>query len=390
MNQDDKSISSDSTEALAKKQFTLQQSNKAIACLLRPETSGISLSEQSMLMACLLFICLETFQGNHNAAMTHLESGLKILRSLEKGESEPDSRFVPRQDRDFIQDNLAPLFSHLDMQASTYFPSRILQCDAKSEARKQQPDVAMFFSIAEANDHLQSQVHLALQCLQLIGRSRASGSNQASSNEPVILPDTLLNAHHERSKQLSQWLVRFNEYLAIPKLYFKPQDLRCAILLKMQHLTVSIILASSLFVNQGEYDKLIPDFERVTTLAETLLASCPTATRGATCSFDMGVIPSLFNTGCRCRDPMIRRRAIKLLSASSRFEGIWDSEVSAAIARWVMGCEEEGLGEVESAASVPVAVRVHMVDKVLVSGERKCLLKYWKGNSGVKEAVITW
>jgi hypothetical protein len=62
--------------------LTIQQYNRSISELQHHASSSSPESIQVTLVCCLSFICLETFRGNYDAAMTHLRNGLKILDSL--------------------------------------------------------------------------------------------------------------------------------------------------------------------------------------------------------------------------------------------------------------------------------------------------------------------
>jgi hypothetical protein len=90
---------------------------------------------------------------------------------------------------------------------------------------------------------------------------------------------------------------------------------------------------------------------------------------------DAGIIFSLFWTAVKCRDGLIRRRAIALLELSWQ-EGIWIGMIQAAIAKRVVEIEEEQPYEqnpdvhaVKTAADVRDAVRIlnvgSDVDKVM-------------------------
>lgn len=57
-------------------------------------------------------------------------------------------------------------------------------------------------------------------------------------------------------------------------------------------------------------------------------------------SMNSGIVPSLFMTAARCRDPVIRRAALRLLKACDRREGPWDSNIAADIASKIIGVEE--------------------------------------------------
>lgn len=379
----------------AKRQFALQQSNKAIGHLTKPSTSSGPRSEEAILMSCLLFVCLETFQGNHNGALAHLDSGLKILGSMGFNRPDVDADLISTRGRILDHHALIPLFSHLDMQASTYFPRRHLYCESPLEDQGLSTEPLIpkqFSSITEANNSLQSQVYAVVRYTQRVREYRETARLDPERSVTSQLPKKLLVAQIEHTKQLGRWLATMNAFLKEPTDPLTPQNLRCAILLKMQQITICIMLASTIFNDQTEYDDLIADFERVTVLAASLLKapSCSEAAQRPYCSFDMTVIPSLYNAACRCRDPVVRRKAISLLSNSARREGIWDSDVSAAIAQRIMAIEEGGLGPISSAQSVPMQARIHILDKSFVSGERKCFVRFQKGKTGLIEEWVRW
>lgn len=57
-------------------------------------------------------------------------------------------------------------------------------------------------------------------------------------------------------------------------------------------------------------------------------------------SFELSPIVPLFITACRCRDPLIRRRAISLLLSFRRREGVWDSLGAGMVAAQCLKKEE--------------------------------------------------
>jgi hypothetical protein len=82
---------------------------------------------------------------------------------------------------------------------------------------------------------------------------------------------------------------------------------------------------------------------------------------------DAGIIFSLFWTAVKCRDGVIRRRAIALLEQSWQ-EGVWIGMVQAAIAKRIVEIEEDqpyeqypDVGRTKMAANIRDEVRVHNV-----------------------------
>jgi hypothetical protein len=59
--------------------------------------------------------------------------------------------------------------------------------------------------------------------------------------------------------------------------------------------------------------------------------------------FEMQTLTPLDNITKKCRDPVIRRKAVALLRRRPMREGIRDSLLSAKVGEWIMGIEEEGL-----------------------------------------------
>ena len=60
----------------------------------------------------------------------------------------------------------------------------------------------------------------------------------------------------------------------------------------------------------------------------------------------------------KCRHPVVRRKAISLLYAAPRQEGVWDSILTARVAERLIGIEEAGLGTVTTCEDVPDWARI--------------------------------
>ena len=90
---------------------------------------------------------------------------------------------------------------------------------------------------------------------------------------------------------------------------------------------------------------------------------------------DMNIVHPLFSIAHRCRDPIIRRRAIALLYSAPRQEGLWHSVLTARAAEKIMETEEAGLGEVKSSADVPEEKRITEIDVGFDLQARKGYLK---------------
>ncbi|KAL9626037.1 MAG: hypothetical protein Q9164_007958 [Protoblastenia rupestris] len=100
----------------------------------------------------------------------------------------------------------------------------------------------------------------------------------------------------------------------------------------------------------------------------------------------MGIIAPLYFTVSSCRDPILRRRAVRLLENLPRQEGTWNAVTAAQVGAWVIAVEEEGLGEVTSADNVPTSSRVQRFDaEVLVDEKRIKLTPEFAGPSKMRD-----
>lgn len=128
--------------------------------------------------------------------------------------------------------------------------------------------------------------------------------------------------------------------------------------------------------------------------------------RQPTFTLATSIVTPIHFTAQRCRDPIVRRRALAILSACNIREGVFDSNAAAAIARQVIELEEidalalsllEGGGLINAAAQVQDRSRVREVDLDFGSeSDGVGRLKFKRGNrkdGGLIESVeevIQW
>ena len=118
-----------------------------------------------------------------------------------------------------------------------------------------------------------------------------------------------------------------------------------ALILSIYRRTTLITLASVRNDCEMVYDSYLPDFQYIVQTCATLIAAQAPAQRprNPRFSFEVGIIPPLHVTATKCRDPILRRKAIDLMFSSPRQEGMWDSVLVGRIAKWLINCEEDGL-----------------------------------------------
>jgi hypothetical protein len=102
--------------------FVLQSYNKAIHSLIQASSANPE-SVRLPVMVAIIFVCLEFLRGNVDAAITHIESGVKILHAWRKRQGNPQNSQNPvglSAETMFIEQELVPMFGGLNMIASLF------------------------------------------------------------------------------------------------------------------------------------------------------------------------------------------------------------------------------------------------------------------------------
>jgi hypothetical protein len=393
----------ESSELTARREFSIEQSNTAMRLLRTHISNTAPRSGETVLIACLLFICLETFQGNHKSALTHLDSGLKVLQSCLRNEAPSfcTELSITRPSRSFVESSLVPVFARLDIQASTHIVSRPLHCDLVLKSLDIEDAPAMpesFSTVYEASECLLALVYYMFH-LQQVAHGYYDPTREGSPYKcPEGLVVMFLTAREQNRNQLDVWLDKLNIFLNKSRSNMSMRDLRASILLKVHYLFVAIMLGASGANDETKFDNFTAEFLQMLKLAESLLVpSTATEQSGQKPSFifDSNIIPPLYLCVTRCRDPQLRRRGLGLLWGLNSREGIWDSNVAAAIGKWVIEKEEEGLGIIEEPKDVPLEKRLTLFGKGTICGERLVLVKYRQGQAipgdvSTEEKYLTW
>lgn len=131
-----------------------------------------------------------------------------------------------------------------------------------------------------------------------------------------------------------------------------PEDMVKISYLQLYHAVATIIAETCLEAPQTAYDAHIADFTSIADISATLLS----ATHTPPDPFILNVGPPLFYTATRCRDPVLRRRALSLLHAapSSTQPHVWTAIPTRQIAAQVIAFEESaGAGTTPTPVTPP-------------------------------------
>ena len=135
------------------------------------------------------------------------------------------------------------------------------------------------------------------------------------------------------------------------------------------------------------FDGFTTSFESVVDLATSVIYESDTRKDSGQItlfSFDTGLVPPLYFTATRCRDPLIRRQALSLLLSTPRQECLWSSEMLFKVAERIILIEEgrDKIGEVHRSEALNVKSRVSVLNATMYSEKRQVLLKYYQQEYG--------
>lgn len=163
---------------------------------------------------------------------------------------------------------------------------------------------------------------------------------------------------------LSDWKRTLDTYLTTQTP--TPHLAEAAATLEIHQLAALTWLNRSLTNRESATDADIPLYERAVCLAESLQQSTTPQTtltksqhQPSTFLFDMEFVSPLYLCAMKCRQPLIRRRAIAALRRCTRREGLWDSQKAAAIAERIAEVEEEGMEVLDGSVLPSEERRVH-------------------------------
>jgi hypothetical protein len=329
-----------------------QHYSKAIALLAGP---GANPPVETVLMACLLFLACENFQGSTMAGLLHVYSGLKILKDWKA--SNKQKAITAGSVDEVIEHQIDPIFARLEAQTTVYRSADAWRHSYYSEspARLQsEPSIPHAFKdLFWARDSLDEVMQWMFHVLD-------TDRHGTPDSSVVVQIRDLLN----------DWHLRFKAYTtSLPD--HDRLERRTASGLDIHYRILSIILDVTSAKTELIYDSYLAEFRALLKQCEEIIKYreiAPTDNwaeyndRMSLFEFDFGMIAPLFVMACHCRDPALRRKAIRLMRYLHRTEGSWDTCSAGKIAETIMEIEERGLTVIESCESVTENSRIRAIN----------------------------
>jgi hypothetical protein len=309
-----------------KQKTVLIHYNKAVKYLAQ-RISEPSFSPEVGLVCCLLFICLEFLRGDHDTALAHLKSGLKIISAYKESKVLTSST---ESSSNIIEETLIPIFTRMIATAIIYgLPSE--QVCFTSCYPIGTPE-CKFRSVVEAESSMHNIRNISLLLTRKLGIATVLQEPQ---------PEELLQEQKDCVENHHVWLHAMNKFER--ETILSKQDTLTAHLLKAQHHFMYIFTEIAVPTNQTIFDVYLESFKAVITHSRMVLDARETTIApnpAANFTFEIGLIPGLYLTACRCRCPTTRREALSLLERNLPREGLWDAHQHAIVARRLIELEE--------------------------------------------------
>jgi hypothetical protein len=203
---------------------------------------------------------------------------------------------------------------------------------------------------------------------------------------------------------MKRWTSAFDAFLDSRAGSFTDAEMRTVRILRMHqlHNQVSIEVSTRHMSAEDQmfWDDYCPVYDQIIDLSKAILTADDgpggnSTSRNASFSLDLVTIGPIFELARRCRDPLIRRKAVEVMRTCHRREGMWDSELALLIIERVIAIEEDGI-VVQSCQDIPNWRRMFNIQHMLDMETRTIQLRYERQASATRsvivqmQEVITW
>ena len=320
-------------------QFALEEYAKAIANM----RTGDTLRDiRSTLLSILLVFIFEAWNGNMAMAVRQIRNGVRIIQEWKatiKGSEKTSENMSPAPN--IIEHDLIRIYSRLVIQMSYFYNAGLgfedLRTIYANQGREYLNSMPTYFTTIEQSVHYHQAIYKrgTLFFAAFIQEPPPAGSALAielASEQKFTITKT------------AQWLKAFEPLFETFKDGYAMCEGRLVRTVKAQIMICHLII-SGCFQEQTVYDQYNDTFAEIVALLGESLEMQPVTGRPRPTNYSLAgrVVSTLWITGIRCRDRVIRRKAMDLLLKYPRREGVWDGLFSAQIMKFVLDIEEEHL-----------------------------------------------
>ena len=378
------------------------------------------IANRTRLMGSVLLACFDSFVGHHQQAIGQIQTGLSLLEELR---AERRRSFMSRPEEP-VEEELIQMFTRLAIQAKSYdmafhFPHPyVIRLNQTDRSDPLSPTSGPASPVAPNHDPIPKrfasshEARLAWDALvERIFKFTEAMFNYMSNGPMGVLPSSLNQNGAVFKDQIDAWSEAYKPILDGRMAFGVTDQEKAAIAaLKMAQIMSKVLLSMTFSSSEMQFDAFTPDFKFIVDLALEVVGDeekraaakrcpdpnfCPHHADSWTDMFgrhenparhikpsfsaDLGIVPPLFVVATKCRDPVVRRQAIRVLKGSARREGMWDSELAARIGMWIASIEEQDGGA--GALDLPLKVEPGLSPPLNVSPQSFASAQYRANSS---------
>lgn len=351
--------------------LALRNYNMSISHLAQHIAASSSVTNVTLL-ACILFVCVEFLRGDEEAARRHFQGGMAIMMDLISLPSAADKSLVSTG---VTRDIMLPMFNRLEMLSTLFGNEPAWPYPVELPASVP----VTFESIGQARDSIIHLMNLSLRFIRNVHFSKFDPAPRS----PLALAEQAALLRH-----LSLWRERFSAYQTKHAAEQTSIEMYASNVLEIGRLVAKMWVSVALTPYECAHDAHMADFEAAVSLAEQLpnIASLHDQSDRYSTAFtlDVEMIGPIHWVSIKCRDPILRRRAVAVQRGTRRREGLWDAQVYAALAEHIIAVEEDGMKEGEL-PSEKARVQHSMVERLPDAGPPDHLITLHTKPDGVYE-----
>jgi hypothetical protein len=314
----------------------LRHYNKAISSFSQymqrpPDQQAVDVA----LLSCLIFICLESYRLNDKIAISLISKGCGMI--AEAMPMRQDTQAIA------IDAGLLNLFDRLWLLSSMFGHHIARPSPRPPQIHDLGPLLPFIGTIQTARDCLH-EIISAVQNLRL--RVFQAQLKSMSDSERLAVISALQREQQAVLLLLESWQRDLQALIDRQGLQSFRNSQAWSIL-TVQWLIAKISAAASMDPSERDGEDQSNDFGNLVAIAEESLARHPQDGETNNFSFEPCFLPALYLTARKCRDSIIRRKALELMSRAGGKEGLWYRSELRCIAARVIDLEE-GLAVLDS------------------------------------------
>lgn len=293
-----------------------------------------------LLTTCILFTCFEAMQGHCEQAISHAKQGYALL---DQYAIDPQSRACETGVFAAELDQLCLMMQRLQTQ-SKGLRAEVYHTVGEDLGIRATPEPVYFETLQDARIALERMIdQLSVFFLDL--------------DLDDEFYDMVCDSPHNCLSQtawLETWEQAFSRLLALKQSELTQSERRGAMVLKAHHLVCEILSTVDLSEGALGWERFHQSFTAIVDLAEAVLGRSPQSitshpnnppgTPSSKLCFSLGILDPLYEVCARCRDPLLRRRALDLLAGHPRQECLWGSWSAWKVGRYLLHLEEWEVG----------------------------------------------